>query len=81
MTGAKGTFVPGRGWFIFGGNTGYTQTQQLQTIDGSWTTGIPAFQPDSNYCIVQVIKHIVSHNYRKPHFFVLCLWKMTTLSC
>jgi len=52
---AKGTFVPGRGWFIFGGNSGFSQTQQLPTIDGPWTTGNPVFQPDSNYCIVQVM--------------------------
>ncbi len=54
MAGAKGAFVPGRGWFIFGGNVGYSQTQKLQTIDGSWTSGNPSFQADYNYCIVQV---------------------------
>ena len=51
---AKGTFVPGRGWFIFGGNSGFTQTQQLNSIGGSWTVGNPVLQPDSSYCIVQV---------------------------
>ncbi len=56
VTGTKGAFVPGRGWFIFGGNSDYTQTQQLQSIDGTWTTGNPTFQPDSHYCIVQVMK-------------------------
>jgi hypothetical protein len=56
---AKGALVPRRGWFIFGGNSGFTQTQQLQTIDGSWTTGNPAFQPDDHYCIVQVLKLLI----------------------
>jgi hypothetical protein len=54
VTAAKGAFVPRRGWFIFGGNAGYTQTQNLQTIDGSWTSGNPSFQTNRNYCIVQV---------------------------
>jgi len=55
VSAAKGAFVPGRGWYIFGGNSGYPQTQQLQAIDGSWTIGNPLFQPETQYCIVQVI--------------------------
>ncbi len=54
VTGAKGTFVPRRGWFIFGGNAAYNQTQQLQTMDGTWTTDNPIFQHDYPNCIVQV---------------------------
>jgi hypothetical protein len=56
VTKAKGAFVPARGWFIFGGSSSSIQTQQLQAIDRSWITGNPVFQPDSNYCIVQVKK-------------------------
>ncbi len=58
MFGAKGTFVQGKGWFIFGGNAMFNKTQKLQIIDGTWTTGNPTFQPDSQFCIVQVILNL-----------------------
>jgi len=53
---SAGAFVPGRGWVIFGGNATFNQTQHLQSINGAWTIGDPAYQPDNGICIVQVIK-------------------------
>ncbi len=51
----SGTFVPSKGWFIFGGNNGFNQTQRLQTIDAAWTIGDPIFYYDFNFCTVQVM--------------------------
>ncbi len=80
VTGAKGAFVPGRGWFIFGGNSDYTQTQQLQLIDGTWTTGNPTFQPDSHYCIVQVLKLQMYYVTNMVNYDVIKDGKMTKLN-
>ncbi len=51
-----GAFVPNKGWIIFGGHSGYNQTQQLQTINGIWTMGYPLYANDYDLCIVQVAK-------------------------
>jgi hypothetical protein len=52
----QGAFVPGRAWIILGGNPGIMQPQYLETIDGSWTMGLPYFMPNKDFCIVQVMK-------------------------
>jgi hypothetical protein len=50
-------FVPGKGWFIFGGD-GNTipQSQMLQSINSTWTLGPQLYQSTSVYgqCNVQV---------------------------
>ena len=49
-----GAFVPNRGWIIFGGHTGFSETQQLLSIDGTWKIGDPIYQNDYEMCILQV---------------------------
>jgi hypothetical protein len=50
-------FVPGKGWFIFGGD-GNTipQSQMLQSINSTWTLGPQLYQSKSVYaqCNIQV---------------------------
>ncbi len=49
-----GAFVPNRGWYLFGGNPNFTQSQYLQSVDGVWAIGDPFFGYDSDLCSVQV---------------------------
>ena len=53
-----GAFVPNMGWFLFGGNPNFTQSQYLQSIDGAWAIGDPFFGYDSDLCSVQVKSEI-----------------------
>jgi len=55
VNGTVGAFVPGRGWYIFGGSKTFNQSQHLQSIDGTRTIGDPVYQPESGLCLVQVI--------------------------
>jgi hypothetical protein len=64
VSASAGAFVPGKGWVIFGGNATFNQTQHLLTIDGTWSIGEPAYQPDAGICIVQVRTNM----YKKSNF-------------
>ncbi len=49
--------VPGKGWFLFGGN-GLSTSQKLETVNSNWVTG-PAVQTPGiqGQCVVQVRKN------------------------
>ncbi len=50
--------VPGKGWFLFGGNELPT-SQKLETVNSNWEAGPAVLLPDIyGQCAVQVMKFI-----------------------
>ncbi len=56
MSYVSGMFVPEIGLVVFGGSSGFNQTQKLEMIAGAWTIGAPFLNFDINFCTVQVMK-------------------------
>ncbi len=62
MSYVSGMFVPEIGLVVFGGSSGFNQTQKLKMIAGAWTIGAPILNFDLNFCTVQVMKRKIENN-------------------